>query len=67
MCFMIQAPGGLLQPSLMFAQPYTRVEHLKDASLGLAPGLLANIRQGWNGLPGTKTSLLTSFISYREN
>jgi hypothetical protein len=30
-----------------------KVEHLKSASLGLAPALPANIRPGFKGLPGT--------------
>jgi hypothetical protein len=34
---------------------YPRVEHLKGASLGWAPALLANIRLGWKGFPGTNT------------
>jgi hypothetical protein len=31
------------------------VEHLKGASLGLAPALPANARRGWKGFPGTNT------------
>ncbi len=31
------------------------MEYLKGASLGNAPALLANIRLGWKGLPGTNT------------
>jgi len=30
-----------------------RVENLKGVSIGLALTLLANIRQGWRGLPET--------------
>jgi hypothetical protein len=30
-----------------------RVEHLKGALHRWAPALLASIRQGWKGLPGT--------------
>jgi hypothetical protein len=33
--------------------PYPRVEHLKGASLRLAPALPSNIRLGWKGLPWT--------------
>ncbi len=40
---------------------YPRVKHLKAASLGYAPALLANIRLGWRGLPGTNTQ------AYNEN
>jgi hypothetical protein len=40
---------------------YPRVEHLKGASLGQAPGLPANIRLGWRGLLGTNT------LAYYEN
>jgi hypothetical protein len=29
------------------------VEHMKDASLGYAPALSANIKLGWKGLQGT--------------
>jgi len=41
----------------LWARPgaYPRVEHPKDASLGKAPALLANIRLGWKVLPGTNT------------
>jgi hypothetical protein len=35
------------------ARAYSRVEHLKGASLGLAPDLPANMGLGWKGLPGT--------------
>jgi hypothetical protein len=31
---------------------------------GKAWSLLANIRQGWKGLPGTDTSLLQLFVNY---
>jgi hypothetical protein len=34
---------------------YPRVDQLNDASLGQAPALLANIRQGWKGRPGSNT------------
>ncbi len=57
-------PGKPLQPSLMFAGmpgAYTRVEHLKAASLGWALALPANIRLGRQGLPGTNT------LAYYEN
>ncbi len=37
---------------------------MKDASLGLAQTLLANIRLGWKGLPGTNISLLQTFVNY---
>jgi hypothetical protein len=40
---------------------YTRVWHLKDASLGQALALPANIRLGRKGLPGTNT------LAYYEN
>ncbi len=46
----------LFQLNLMFAgmaEAYFRVEHLKGASLGLAPPLPANIRLVWNGLSRT--------------
>jgi len=41
----------------MWVRPgaYPREEHLKVVSLGQAPALLANIRLGWKGLPGTNT------------
>ncbi len=42
----------------MFARKpgaYPRVEHLKGAALEEAVALLANIRLGWKGLPGTNT------------
>ncbi len=42
------------------------MEHLKGASFGKAPALPANIRPGWEGLPGTATLAFTaakSFIS----
>ncbi len=41
----------------MWVRPgaYHRVEYLKGASLGLAPTLPANIRQGWKGFPETNT------------
>jgi hypothetical protein len=29
------------------------MEHLAGVSLGKAPALLANVRLGWKGLPGT--------------
>ncbi len=37
----------------MWVRPgaYSRVDHLKDASLGYPP----NIRLGWKGMPGTNT------------
>ncbi len=35
--------------------------YLKGASLGQAPALRANIRQGWKGLPGTNT------LAYYDN
>jgi hypothetical protein len=34
---------------------YPKVEHLKGAFLASALDLVANIRLGWLGLPGTKT------------
>ncbi len=45
-------PGKLFQPSLMFERPgaYPRVEHPKGDTLGLAPALPPNFRQGWKGL-----------------
>jgi hypothetical protein len=42
------------------------VEHLKDASLGSAPALLANIRPGWKGLPGTSTLAHYDHLSIRD-
>jgi hypothetical protein len=68
-------PGKPFLPSLMFggkAITYPRVEHLKGASLGWAPALPANNRQGWKGLPGTNavasyentyTTAVKSFIT----
>ncbi len=56
--------GKPFQPSLMFvgkAAAYPRVEHLKGAYLGKAPALVANIRLGRKGLPGTTT------LVYYEN
>ncbi len=47
-----------LQPILMFAGKdgaYTKVEHLKIASLRKALALPANVRLGWKGLLGTNT------------
>jgi hypothetical protein len=38
------------------------MDHLKGASLALAPALPANIRLGWNGLPGK--TLLQEFVIY---
>ncbi len=40
---------------------YPIVDHLKGASLGWAPALPANIKQGWKGLPRTNT------LAYYEN
>ncbi len=51
-------PGNPFQPSLMFvskAREYSRVEHLKSASLDYALALLANIRLGWKSPLGTNT------------
>jgi hypothetical protein len=48
--------GRVVSPSIMYkARSYSRVEHLKDASLNYAPALLEYIRIGWKGLPGTNT------------
>ncbi len=49
--------GWPFQPSLMIVGKVrnNRVEHLKDATLGQAPALIANVRLGWKGLPGTNT------------
>ncbi len=46
----------------MWVRPaaYPREEHLKGDSLRLT----ANIRQGWNGLPGTNANLLQKFVNY---
>ncbi len=33
-------------------------------SVGKARSLLANIRLGWKGLPGTNTILLQTFVNY---
>jgi hypothetical protein len=38
------------------------VEPLKGALLGFAPGLPANIRLGWKGLPGTNI-----LVSYEDS
>jgi len=46
---------------------YSRVEHLKVASLRCALALLANIRLGLKSLSGTNTNLFGPFISYDEN
>jgi len=40
---------------------YSRLEHLKGASLVQAPALPASIRLGWKGLPGSNT------LVYNEN
>jgi hypothetical protein len=53
---LVFVPGKPFQPSLMFVgEAYDRVERLKDASLRYDRALLANIRLGWTGLPGTNT------------
>ncbi len=56
-------PGRPFQSSLSVCKPraYPMVEHSKGASLGKAPSLPANIRLGWNGLPGINT------LAYYEN
>jgi hypothetical protein len=38
-------------------ETYPIVEHLKGASFGYAYSLIANIGQGWKGLPGTITQV----------
>ncbi len=38
------------------AGAWPKVQHLKDASLGYAQALPANIRLNWKGLPGTSAS-----------
>jgi hypothetical protein len=43
------------------AVTYTRVEHLKGASLRQALALPENIRLGWKSLPGT------NFLAYYQN
>jgi len=53
-------PGKLFQPSLMFGGK-ARGQPLKDASLGHAPALPANIKLGCKGLPGT------NILGYFEN
>ncbi len=41
---------------------------MKGAPLGQVPALLANIRPGWKGLPGTNafTCVFGRFVSYEE-
>jgi len=62
------APCRPYWPSLMFvgkARAHPRMEYLKGASLGFAPASSANIRLGWNGLPGLLlSSLLCTFVNY---
>ncbi len=48
-------------------EAYPRVEHLKGASLELAPALTANIRLAWKDLLGTNTSLLRKSANYGCN
>jgi hypothetical protein len=45
------------------AGAYTRLEHLKGASLGKAPALPANISLGWKDLSETN-SLLQKSVNY---
>ena len=43
------------------------MEHLKGASLDLAPALLANSSLGWKGLPGTNTlAFYEKFVNYGQ-
>jgi hypothetical protein len=54
----IFVPGNPFQPSLMFvskAREYSRMEHLRGASIDYAMALLANIRLGWKSPLGTNT------------
>ncbi len=58
--------GKSYWPGLMFigkakSQPRGVGENLKGVSLDKAPALLANIRLGRKGLPGTNT------LAYKEN
>ncbi len=49
---------GLFHPSLMFAgkaRSLPRGENMKGFLLWLVLVLIANIRLGWKGLPGTNT------------
>jgi hypothetical protein len=48
------------------AGAYPIVEHLKKSSIGQVPALPANIRPGWEGLPGTNTSLLLKFVNNKQ-
>ncbi len=43
---------------------YSRVEHMKGASLWQALTLPTHIRLGWKGLPGTNTSLFQKSVNY---
>jgi hypothetical protein len=45
-CIDLASTSGLDQCSLVSQRNYTIVDHLKAASLGQAPALLANIRLG---------------------
>jgi hypothetical protein len=43
------------------------VQNLKGASIGYAPGLIANIRLGWKRLARDKhSSLLRAFVNYGQ-
>jgi hypothetical protein len=52
----------------LWARPrtYPRVEHLKDASLRLAPALPANIRLGWKAARDQHSSLLGKSVNYNR-
>ncbi len=60
-------PGRLFYPSLIWvrAGAYTRVEHVKVATLKLALVLHPNFSQGWKALLGGKhSSLMWPFVIY---
>ena len=57
-------PSKPFQPSLIFvgkAGAYPSEQPFRCSTLGSAPALPANIRQGWKGLLGTNT------LAYYEN
>jgi hypothetical protein len=53
----LQISWSVFHPGLMFEgkgeEPTLRMEPLRGAPLRSAPTLLANIRLGWEGFPGT--------------
>jgi hypothetical protein len=43
---------------------YSRMEHLKGSSIGLAPALPTNIRLDWKSLTGTNTLAYCHYLFY---